>query len=634
MANPFERRATEYVRDDEAFLARITPEPLAAFFKEPHRKGALYDRLVRVIGRPGSGKTTLARLFEFGAVTTALRNDIHKPLIAGLSECGAIESGQPRLIGIRLPLEGQYREFWEFPYPPEIKMNLMIGLLEARAVLGWMKSLEVTGYNMKQVRILPRSNTRAAISSIGGLDVDGIVARAQEVELAIYEVAAALVPPPLNELPREEIRAYHPFDVIEEFEFRYRDHVSTLRPLAVFDDAHSLHPEQLKGLQKWLARRDILVARWLLMRLDALTTEDVLIEAGEGFEETSTPGINRAREITDIWLQGDAERSRQRRAFRRMAQDMADRYLSQMHVFQSRNLRSFGALLETMPPRITNGRLNELRQKVNHTQSRNRISANRRQEIEREVDSYFKSSKIPEQPDLWLAMVQILMERYVNRIPQRSLFDSDNDPDPSKALRADSDLAEGARVHLLHGYRRPLFFGLHKLCDASSENAEQFLQLAAGLVAHSETQLIRNNTAALTAELQHRILTQRAEKIIFEWSFPEAPIVRKLAERIAKNCIDKSLEGNAPLGGGANAVGIVQEEFDTIPKLHPDLARVLQYGIAYNAFSLVRNHSTKNRLWCLIELGGALLIHFGLTTKRGGFIETRLSDLVRMGRDD
>ena len=63
---------------------------------------------------------------------------------------------------------------------------------------------------------------------------------------------------------------------------------------------------------------------------------------------------------------------------------------------------------------------------------------------------------------------------------------------------------------------------------------------------------------------------------------------------------------------------------------YPDLARVLKFGIAYNAFVLVPNHGTKKKLWCLIELGGVLLVHHGLTLRRGGFLERRTADLVRM----
>ena len=62
MANPFEKRASEYRRDDEAFLPLVTPDPLITFFKKHADDGKLYDQLSVIIGAPGSGKTTVDRL--------------------------------------------------------------------------------------------------------------------------------------------------------------------------------------------------------------------------------------------------------------------------------------------------------------------------------------------------------------------------------------------------------------------------------------------------------------------------------------------------------------------------------------------------------------------------------------------
>jgi hypothetical protein len=629
MANPFEKRATEYLRDDEAFLAVVTPEPLATFFQKPAQEGRLYDRLAMIIGTPGSGKTTLARLFQFSTLRTLLRNrgmNTYKPLIDTLTACGAIVAERPTLVGGRIPLEAEYREFWEFPYPEELKTGLMIALLQARTVLAWLRNIQSAGIDLANVAIVPRADADAALTAIGGTEGPALLARAREVELAIYRISAALLPPDLEDIEADAAAVYRPFDVIEAFRILDGEEILELRPLVIFDDAHSLHPSQLAALQRWLARRELKVGRWILTRLDALSPGDVLIDSSA---DNAEPGLKRAREITDIWMQSGEDRANQRRAFRKMAKDMASRYLSQMEVFNRRRLHSLGDLLSTAPDPLPAGKRARLSEHVDTLQQRYAISADRRRGLEAEVDGYLAGSD-QGGGDVQLAMLAVLFERYAKRIPQRGLFEqSADDAEPNRPLTADSGVADGAQVHLLHRYERPYFYGIDTLCDASSENAEQFLQLASRLVSQSETQLIRAKPPTLRSGVQDRLLRERAAEMVRAWDFPQAPSVRRLAEAIAAECVVKSLEGNASLGGGANAIGIPQEEFDAIPETHPDLARVLQFGVAYNAFILVPNHGTKKRLWCLIELGGVLLLHHGLTLKRGGFLERRTDDLVR-----
>jgi hypothetical protein len=632
MANPFEKRATEYLRDDEAFLAVVTPEPLATFFQKPANEDRLFDRLAMIIGTPGSGKTTLARLFQFPTIRTLLRNrgiNTYKPLVDTLTSCKAIVDEQPGLIGGRLPLETEYRDFWEFPYTEELKTGLMIALLQARAVLTWLRNVQTAGISLNNIEIVPRVDAAAALTAIGGTPGAALLDRAKQVELKIYQISAALMPPDVAEIDKEAAAAYRPFDVIEAFRITDERRTLELRPLIIFDDAHSLHPAQFVALQRWLTRRELKVARWILTRLDALTPSDVLLDVGGGIGGDEQ-GFKRDREITVIWMQSPEERRVQRLAFRKMAKDMAGRYLGKMEVFNRRGLHNLADLLSTEPETIAAGKREKLVKRLDSLQRRYAVSADRRRGLEKEISDYLKGSN-EDQEDMRLAMLSILLERYAKRTRQRELFeDGPTDAEPNRPLTADSGVADGARIHLLHQHDRPYYYGIDPLCDASTENAEQFLQLAARLVSQSETQLIRAKPPTLASGMQHKLLRERAAEMVRDWDFPQHQFVRRLADGIAQECIAKSLEGNAPLRGGATAFGIPQEEFEAIPRSQPDLARVLQFGVAYNAFVLVPKHETKKRLWCLIELGGVLLLHHGLTLRRGGFLERQVEDLLRL----
>ena len=226
--------------------------------------------------------------------------------------------------------------------------------------------------------------------------------------------------------------------------------------------------------------------------------------------------------------------------------------------------------------------------------------------------------------------MSILVARAVKRTPQSSFFDAlGQDEDVEEiGIKPKPGIEQGARIQLASQFGIPLYYGPEALFDAGSENAEQFLQMAAPMVDLLRVKTIRRKLRTLNAKEQHQALVNEAERIVRSWNFPESTAVKRIAEAIAGECLQRSMQDSAPLGGGASAIGIPMEDFDKIVTSQPDLARVLQFGVAYNVFTLVPNYGTKRRLWCLIELGGAMLIKTGLTFQKGGFVEKRLSHLL------
>lgn len=636
MENPFLKRATEFLRDDEAFLAIVSPEPVKLFLTRPGNRGLLYDRLVFIRGTPGSGKTTLARLFEFPTLAALLRNktiDTHRGLVKTLSECGAITPESPLIVGCRLTMESDYRTFWEFPYPEDLKLSLMHTLIQARAVLNWIGHLQASGIELDKIEIIPRQASAVAVETIGGKNAGALLDRARSVELALYRIVGALIAPEISRLEEAATAAYHPFDVIDHFIIHNdgNGNLQKLRPLVILDDAHVLHPGQFDGLQRWLMRRELPICRWIVTRLDVMHASEALAKITEDKEETvQLPGVTVARETTEIMLQSNVEDRRgQRSAFRKMAKDMAHRYLRRMPLFADRNLLNLSDLLRTEVEPIAPSKQKELEASLNAIQPKLSITSERRRMLAGLVEEYARNKAIGS--DIKIAMLKILMNRYYKRIPQHSLFETD--PEPSKPLVADSTVYEAARLHLLHQYDRAYYIGIDDLCDGSSENAEQFLHLAAGLVDDIAARLIRAKPPSLDAETQNRRLRQMAAQAIDRWNFPQRHVVAKLVTRLATECLTTSLAPNAPLGAGANAYGIIQSQFDRIPEQYPDLARVLQFAIAYNAFTIVPNYECKGQQWCLLELGGLVILKHGLTLKRGGFIEGTSDELVALIKD-
>lgn len=634
--NSFEKRASEHIKDDLAFLPYVTPEPLLTHLERYAKEKSLFERLVLMIGSPGSGKTTLARLFTYPTLTTLIRKtttfDHRKGLTDAMTACGALVGGTiPAVAGLRIPMESGYRGIWDLPYGEDLRHKLLFSLLQSRAILGWLRGFEQNGIALDQVRLVARGDALAALDAIGGTDPASLREVARRIERETYQLTASLSPPSADNLPVSATAAYNPFDVIEAFEIPHDGERIRVRPLLICDDANNLHPNQLAALVRWLARRELIIARWILTRLDALQPHEALRPDGSVLADA--PGLDIRRETTRVWMQNYVESSRNstRRAFRRIAADMARRYLAQMPVFARRHLTDLEHLLEAEAPRLTERQQKEVFEAATAPQ-RLQVGAERRQGINAAVEAYFANERAKrprvDLPEVRHVMERILVERYLKRIPQGTLFEQGESPEPAKPLEADREIEVAAHIQLHHDYGRPVFYGFEALCDAASENAERFLHLAAPLVDRLEAQLIRDGRNQLPAATQHKLLEERARSILSEEDFPERIRVTRLAEEIARTCKDKSMEPNASLAPGPNAWGILQDEFEQIPATNPALARILHYGTAYNIFAIVRDYGTKGRIWTLVELTGTFSLARGLSMARGKFLERRASDMA------
>lgn len=633
MANPFLRRATEFIRDDSEFLSIVSPEPLNTFLARHPKKEAMFDLPVRVIGTPGSGKTMMATLVEFRLVEAILRDQSsqeNRTLAAALAASGFSDGDRPLIAAVRVPMESEYRDYWELPYDEGVRTKLVLSLIQARAMLALFRNLTAhRRRSLEDIHLSVREDSAAQLEAIGGGDAAGVLSRARTVERAVYSVGASLVPPTVEAIPPAANEPYQPFESLRDIEITWGEGERIrLKLLVILDDVHTLHPEQLDLLFRALSRREMLIGRWLMMRFDALSPATVFQSA----DAEALQGLKPDRDYVDIMMQQQNARSMDRRHFRKLANDMSDRYLRLVQTLRERRYTRFGHLLNEQPPRLTDSRADENREATDRDQRRLKVAPQRRATIEGLVRTYVAGAQSADvDEDVQQAMLRVLMNRYAVRLRNQtpSLFEED-DPDPRTPLKADADVAEAARLHLNHRFGRPFHFGLDDVSDSANENAELFLQLAGALVDRMEIKAIRNQDPALTPQQQQQILQAKSKEIIAGWAFPFVRKVRGLVERIALECQEVSLEPNAPLGPGANAIAILDAELDALLRREDETALVLKYAQAYGAIVAVRGYGQGGKSWCLLELAGPVCLAYGLTLRRGGFLERRSEQLVEL----
>lgn len=619
--NPWHKRANEFIRDAAELLPLISPQPIKKFFKkDPER---LFDRLVVVVGAPGSGKTTLARLLELRTLVAMRdfeKNAEVRDLLASLAKAGVLDDMAPAILALRLPTGGQLRSIWELPYDERLRHRLLRAMIQAKAVLGWLRQLEDVGVKLKDVSIYTTGLAEAAREEVQADDMLQFRERARVTERAIFKLIGALVPPPEAELGQSlSDVVYEPFSIIESFEIAASWLGSTrrLKPMVILDDAHELHPLQLENVDLWLRDREVKVARWVLTRADSLNLEDFRRVLRD--EERATPGTQPGRDRVRVLLQDTDNRDRE--AFKGIAEDVARRYLQPLASFSRRGSLSLKTILnDAQPAVLADGDLRTLEQDNDRLASEMGLSP--------EQLAAMKSAYPPGiGDDVAEALTKIMLERERRRTPQRSLFGGPASDEPAQdPRRVQRALATGAELQLLSRFDRPFYYGFDRLADAANENIEQFVTMASVLVDQLETQAIRNKPLRLDARQQHRMVREHATKIVKEWDFPYAPKVRRLVDFIAKRCQELTLRPNAPLDDGANAYGVLVSDLGKLAA-EEEFAQVLHYALAYQALVLIEPYDCKGKTWALFELGGLPIIAYGLTLSRGGFAEGTIAQL-------
>lgn len=635
MDNPFKKRRTELITDRRTLLSLVSSVPVTEFFRV--EKAEVIEKLTLVVGTPGSGKTTIAQVVEFESLLSLCQktgSPINEDLADVLATNGLIKDRLPAVLGHRLAMTTNFRDIWELPYSDQMRLALLRAFVQSKAVLGWFNQLDLMGFSLGEVEVVMGANSESVIEITGANDAAAFRKYARDIELAIFKVVTALVPPTEQDMAENFLNTrYDVFEVLRGFRIlRWPETVESptdgslvLRPMIIVDDAHELHPTQFTQLRDWLKSKAIGVSRWLMCRPDVISADDYREALAKDFvsEEHMAPGSTRGRDYLMKPMQLSSGRSSQ---FKSIAVDIANRYVQGVPEFSRRGLKDIRPMLNRQDNAdLAEGIRKQLQEKVDKIAKDAHFSATL-------VESLRSRVRQDARPDEALAALRILLHREMNRSPQMGLLGETDlwDEPVTGDKTVNTMLMDGARIQLMHEFDRPYYFGMDKLIAASNSNIEQFIRLAGTLVDELLAKVIRGRDADLTPKAQHVALVSQAKQVIAEWDFPYNAIVRQLIKQIAERCLERTLKPNAPLDDGANAIGIPQDQIDSVLKKDGRLARILHFAFAYKALVFVPHYHCKNKVWCLLELGALPNLANGLPLSRGGFVEGNLRMLQNM----
>ena len=195
-------------------------------------------------------------------------------------------------------MESDYRDFWEFPYTERGEDQPDGVPPPGRGPSsGGSGTCGRPGSCPSRFELITRPESQAVLDTIGGVKGEGLVAaRGRGREPHLQGDHGTRRRPTSRPSPHEVGGPYKPFDHIERIRVPAVHGAAggtrDLMPLAIFDDAHVLHPEQFRALEHFLVRRELRIARWIIARFDVLLPEEALAAAIEDRSDaTEYPGV-------------------------------------------------------------------------------------------------------------------------------------------------------------------------------------------------------------------------------------------------------------------------------------------------------------------------------------------------------
>lgn len=272
--NPFAIRASERIETDEMFLELFSSEPLT-HLEEKNEQSRLWGCVTTILSSPGAGKTTLLRLFSPSILQRITeRNTAYKKL----KKLDVLDSERIKKCGVYLQLGRDYEFLEDDALFNEVEQKrLFLSLLNARIILATLKSLmSLAGIRytaLDQITYTPEEVIREFGDFKAEYNGKELLEWAAEQERKICEFLDSFV------LPEEGIQGSNSLFALKAMKaswFTFKGERLCDDFIFQIDDGHKLTKNQKKTLRDETVELRLPVTLWIAERLETLATSDIL----------------------------------------------------------------------------------------------------------------------------------------------------------------------------------------------------------------------------------------------------------------------------------------------------------------------------------------------------------------------
>lgn len=573
-------------------------------------------KLLVLRGSPGSGKSSLLRLFETETLLAlhgrAMASD--QSLIDYLTSLGVLAENGPRTAGIYIDCDSSLRDIANLDVEGA-NAKLLNTMLDVQIVGSFTRSLGL----LANAGIVPQEALLTPLAPLPAHEAPPhIFGKEQTVVSLGAECSAAQADfaTLLNSFPGEPIPpSIQPHSRI--FSVLYLSHLisntrqlSGVLPIVMLDNLHELYEEQRNQIRDDFLRRAS-VPRWIALRKHVYELENLI----------SLEGATDNRDYRELDLNDVPPHS-----FRRFVSNVAERRLSQSTALQQYNVHDFKLQLRDADSDVqvkhASGGLAHITARLHELKAG---------DPERSVR--LDGDRIPVETLVETEARLLLAERRAAR-KQQSMF-----PEAETLGPMDAKTQEAARLFAAQRFGFPYYHSFDTLSDVANGNVEQFLSVASILADKMIFRAEMGRESVLTALEQQELIEQGAQDYYnnIEQRFDRGYPLRQLVDNLAPFFRAVTYRPTAPIAPGVNGFGIPREQLRMIlSRRHGDndistLKRVLTSAVAGNLlFVRVTKQGQAGAEKIVFYLNRLLCVKYRLPLNTGGWQSLPLDMLVRM----